>query len=62
VSDPAQREPPVDVRQFAKRVRDLYAALIQEGFTHDQARELLNMPVLMHLNGFRINPEDYKDG
>jgi hypothetical protein len=58
VTDPRQREAPSEVRQFAKRVRDLYAAFIQEGFDEYDARAMLNMPILMHLNGFRINPED----
>lgn len=47
------REPPAAVRAFARRTRDLYVALLAEGFAEDEARNLVGLPILMHLNEWK---------
>lgn len=53
-----QREAPAAVRSFARRVRDLYVSLLQEGFTQDEAEQMLRMPIVLHLNEVNVNNEE----
>lgn len=47
----AQVETPAQVRGFARRLRNLYLAMIAEGFTRDEIKELFMPPMVIHLNG-----------
>lgn len=38
---PARREPTQQMRKLAKTLADIYAALVQEGFTESQALEIV---------------------
>lgn len=49
------REAPAKVRSFARRVRDLYVSFLQEGFTHEEAEQMLRMPILLHLNEVNLD-------
>lgn len=49
------REAPAKVRAFARRVRDLYVSFLQEGFTPEEAEQMLCMPILIHLNEVNLD-------
>lgn len=43
-------EAPAEVRGFARRLRNLYVAMIQEGFNTAEVNQMMMLPLVMHLN------------
>jgi hypothetical protein len=57
VESAMKQEAPADVRMFAKRYRNLYVAMLQEGLAIGEISQLTAIALLVHLN-----PEEAAQG
>jgi len=51
VADLAQTEPNADARTFARTMRQLFVALMLEGFTEAQALQIIGMGIAASVSG-----------